>query len=200
MKLLKIIGALLFIVLSSSCSINKSLVNLQNNTLMNYQDTLKVTVSKIDSGIENKIPSCEIWNIDRNDFILMIKDYKDKNEIIRKKSHRAGNFFTIAGTTLGVGGGIYGLFSDSEPKGAAVTSLITGALTGLVGSLNLEKKAERANTCSDFLDGMMLDFAARWGAARCPRNEFEFKAYLSAKDAIIESLKSMRCYGLPASN
>ncbi|WP_278021080.1 hypothetical protein [Flavobacterium ginsengisoli] len=81
-------------------------------------------------------------------------------------------------------------------KEQALTSLIAGSLTGLVGSLNLEKKAERANTCSDFLDGIMLDFAGRWGDTRCPETKQELSDYLSAKDALIESLKSMKCYGL----
>lgn len=201
MKTLKITIVLIAICFLTSCSVNRSsIVGLQNKSLLAYQRSLITEIKKIDNNDDVKVPTCEIWNTDRTDFIVMIKEYKDKNEEVRKKSAKTNSFFVITGTAVGVGGGIYGLFSNGDTKGTAVTSLIAGSLTGLVGSLNLEKKAERANTCSDFLDGMMLDFGARWGVARCPRNEEEFKAYLSAKDAIIESLKSMKCYGLPATN
>lgn len=167
MKSLKFYWIILSTIILTSCASVKA-TRLRNDVLLNYQDSVKVVIEKIENGAQNAVPPFEVWNTDRNEFIAMIKDYKDRNEIIRRKSQKAGNFFTISGTALGVSGGIYGLFSDSEPKGAAVTSLVTGALTGLVGSMHLEKKAERANTCSDFLDGIMLDFAARWGCSKIP--------------------------------
>jgi hypothetical protein len=142
------------------------------------------------------IPTNVVWEKDRNDFVSMIEAFIFKNESIRKKSSNSYTGFTIAGTVVGVGGGIYGLFSNSEPKGAAFTSLIVGALTGLLGTLNLQKKTERAFACSDYLQGIIMDFKIYWGVARCPGTQDELKTYLKAKDQIIASLKNMKCYGL----
>lgn len=182
-------------LLLSNCTSVKKLKMNSNKILLKYDkalgDSLKVSILTI--------PTCDIWNKDRDDFIMMIEDYKAKNEIVRTKSNNTATGFTITGTVIGVGGGVYGLFSNTEPKGAAITSLITGALTGLFGSLNLQKKSERASTCSDFLNVILLDFRAYWGVARCPSNENEFKTYLTAKDEIIERLKGMKCFGLPSS-
>ena len=133
---------------------------------------------------------------DLDEFVKMIEEYKMKNEVAGKRANRTSIGFTVSGTIIGVGGGIYGLFSNSEPKGAAVTSIVAGALTGLVGSLNIQKKAERANSCDDFLNIILLDYKAYWGPARCPRNEAEFQTYLESKNDIINKLKEMKCFGL----
>jgi len=165
--------------------------------ILSYSRYLKNEINELGKNPKSEIKSCTTWLQDKDQFVSLIKEYKSNNEIIRRNSSKSKSAFIITGTTIGLGGGIYGLFANSEPKGAAITSMVTGALTALVGSLNIERKSERSNACSDFLNGILLDFDIYWGIARCPTNNKELEGYLKSKDSVIESLKSMKCYGLP---
>ncbi|WP_278021081.1 hypothetical protein [Flavobacterium ginsengisoli] len=121
MKIFKWI-TVLFVAIStfSSCSPTKSFTNNQNSILLDYQKSLKTEITNLTNNNLVSTRDCKIWEKDRNDFILMVKEYKDKNEIVRKKSNKAGTAFVITGTVVGVGGGIYGLFSDGDTKGASI--------------------------------------------------------------------------------
>lgn len=170
--------------------------------LLTYSDRLNKEILNIDRLLEIDstknvdIPSCGVWLDDKRQFVEMIKEYKAQNETLRKKSNKWKNTFIVSGAIIGLGGGIYGLLSQSEPKGAAITSLVSGSLTGILGSLNIENKGLRSKVCSEFLNGILLDYDVFWGPTRCPNNANELRIYLKSKDDIIESLKSMKCYGI----
>lgn len=188
----------LITILLTSCvssKSNKVLESEAESLLLMYENELEFKIVGVEKSNKSEVPSCETWLQDKNKFVEVIQEYKSKNEIVRRKSKKYSNAFIISGSTIGLGGGIYGLFSNSEPKGAAITSMVTGALTALVGTLNIDKNIERSNTCSDFLNIIMLDFDSYWGIARCPKDNKELAVYLKSQKDIIESLKAMKCFG-----
>ncbi len=187
--------------LTISCVSKKSYRSITKATkmeILNYESVLLDSIAILASTGEAPLPPFERWQADRNSFIAMIKDYERKNELIRRKAGKTNTGFVISGSVIGLGGGIYGLVSENEPKGAAVTSLISGALTALVASLNLQRKSERAYQCSEFLQSILLDYEAYWGDIRYPSSQEDLIEYLKSKDDIINRLKEMKCFGLPA--
>jgi hypothetical protein len=143
----------------------------------------------------SSVPPIDSWKADRDKFINSIKGYVDKNKRVSKSARRWSNFLTISTSVVGLGGGMYGLFNENEPKGPAVTSLVGGALTGFIGSLKLDKRSERATFCNQFLNDMIIRFSSDWGDTDYPQTLEEFRNYKNAKNAIATLLIENKCYG-----
>lgn len=178
----------LFIAFCSlSCAAPKAGLHTQ------YYDSLNTSVTR---AVPAPLPSLQVWTADKDQFLKIINDYKITNEERRVRLNNAAGAFIIGGTGIGLGGGVYGLFTEDEPKGAALTSMVAGALTGIAASLNVYKRAERAKVCANFLNEVYADFGGWWGPVMHPQTDDDLKKYLQAKKDILDQLKVMKCYGI----
>ena len=179
-----------------SCSSTNSIRGIKkvnekeiNKNLEEYSE-VKDSISK---G-EKILPSKEEWLADRNEFTNKIQEYLDDNKEIKDKSRKTNNFLTISGTGIGVLGGLYGFTNDNEEVITSLSSIVVGGLTTVISTLNLKKRQERAESCNDFLNIILLDFKFKWGEVAYPRTEDELKNYITAKDEIINRIKEMKCF------
>lgn len=193
----KNINILLICLVITSCSTSKSVSYLKKGVSSEIDNNIEETTTKInilDLGAKSTLPSLNEWKKDRDDFILKIEDYLDKNSLIRVKSRKTNNGITIAGTAIGVGGGVYGLVSENQDITTNITSMLVGGLTTVVSTLDLEKKEERGDNCNEFLNIILLDFKYRWSDIMYPNTENELKLYLKEKNQIMERIKKMKCF------
>lgn len=141
------------------------------------------------------LPTCNEYKEDVDSFVKDIESYIASNRTTLNSTKKLSNGLTIGSTIIGVGGGAYGLFSNGEQKGAALTSLVAGAITGLIGTFAPAKKIETGSACSEFLNTIKIQFKNYWSAVNCPTTQAEWDTYKSAKKEIIDQMVKMKCYG-----
>jgi len=73
----------------------------------------------------------------------------------------------VSGTMIGVTGGIVGLTAqeDDAKKAGSITSLVSGALTGLTAALGLDSRAKSRDACLSLIRERMLYMNTRWDDA-----------------------------------
>ena len=73
----------------------------------------------------------------------------------------------VSGTVIGVAGGVVGLTADADDakKAGSITSLVSGALTGLIAALGLDSRAKNRDACLSLIRERMLYMNTRWDDA-----------------------------------
>lgn len=136
-------------------------------------------------------PTCEEFGqivrtkIAQIDVILM------QHEAPLKKNKKWANGLTIGGSVVGLGGGLYGVFSNNEQKGAAVTSLLSGTVTGLVAVFS-SKNNDRMSECIQYLNETKFRYTTKWSV--CPKTPEEWKIFNDEQDQISNKLKDLGCF------
>ncbi|MEM6342671.1 MAG: hypothetical protein AAF927_02280 [Bacteroidota bacterium] len=112
-----------------------------------------------------------VWKADLDDFINEFKeDIEQLNEQAKKKKNTS-TILTVVGTAVGVSGAATGVIApDSETKVAEITSLVTGGITTVMGTISSGEKSEKLSDCAKEVDQALNEFVAKWPITSAPKN------------------------------
>lgn len=173
-------------ILISACGTTKSL-KADGKLITGYRSTVGELSGEV--GVPNEVT----WKQNHKEFTSLIERFRDQNQKAKEKNAKASVVFKIAGAVIGLGGGIFGIASNNNATGSAITSLISGATAGLVASLGIDKKTEKTSGCYSLLNGIVLQLQ---GKQEAPASPAEYTEYLKKREQMIDQIKAADCYGL----
>lgn len=180
------------ILYSMCCALLLGCAKTSKITTRNKANELNTKFSRPDGQRALAVrPPKEEWAKENEDFIAIVNEYRTRNQELLKKRKASSLGFTVSGAVVGLGGGIYGVADKGNDKVASITSLITGALTTLLGSLSIQKNIESSSECSGLLEGIHLSFKSE----TYPADDTAYDAYLSRRDEAVSSIKTSKCFG-----